>query len=93
MTACKPVVGKVPPAELVLSQLPAELDDASVVHRREVDEPTSRIAEDDPTLLKLLEGRLDVADRQFFSRALFPCAGPQLSVVNSEGCVAVGPHL
>jgi hypothetical protein len=48
MPSSEPLVGEVPPPEIVLSELPAELHLATEMSRRKVDQSPGGITKDDP---------------------------------------------
>ena len=59
-TAGEAVLGKMPPLQVVLTELPTEQHLAPPVQRGKVDQPTIGVSKDDPLLLELLERLLDV---------------------------------
>ena len=58
MASSEPLVGEMPPPEVVFSQLPAQLNLATEMGRRKIDQPASRISKDDPQLLESFQDRL-----------------------------------
>ena|ERR1700722_1972598 len=54
-------LGEMPPADVVLPELPAELDLAAEMNSREVDQPPGGVTKDDPQFLESVQDGLNAS--------------------------------
>ncbi len=93
-TAGEAVLWKMPPLQVVLTELPTEQHLAPPVQRGKVDQPAIGVSKDDSLLLELLESLLDVERHcrlpGIFGRGAGRGGGGSVDAESSVGAAGVG---